>query len=326
MMKARHISYLIACMIMLCCLNTQAQNAFPYPALPDTLRSVEQRATYLSEHYWDNYQFADTTQLKNEEITEQGFVNFIDILARFNDEIAQKGISAFTAKAYVLKPAKEKFESLIEHYFDDPQSPMRNDRVYSFFLAEMKKSPYFDEAEKERIDFKWKAARKNLPGTKATNLSFKLEDGKMHQLTDYQNEKVILYFHDPECENCHKVTAWLKKQTIPAEYRMLRIIADDQISATYSIKAMPTIYLLDKGNIVVLKDCTPEVLSASAPYLRPRLPTTTTGCWRIATASTCGTCSAWRSSSTVRTIFLSGCPTRTPPAAPIRRGCFTAAL
>ncbi len=114
-MKARHISYLIACMIMLCCLNTQAQNAFPYPALPDTLRSVEQRATYLSEHYWDNYQFADTTQLKNEEITEQGFVNFIDILARFNDEIAQKGISAFTAKAYVQKPAKEKFESLIEH-------------------------------------------------------------------------------------------------------------------------------------------------------------------------------------------------------------------
>lgn len=260
MMKARHISYLIACMLMLCCLNTQAQNAFPYPALPDTLRSVEQRATYLSEHYWDNYQFADTTQLKNEEITEQGFVNFIDILARFNDEIAQKGISAFSAKAYAQKPAKEKFESLIEHYFDDPQSPMRNDRVYSFFLTEMKKSPYFYEAEKERIDFKWKAARKNLPGTKATNLSFKLEDGKMHQLTDYQNEKVILYFHDPECENCHKVTAWLKKQTIPAEYRMLRIIADDQISATYSIKAMPTIYLLDKGNIVVLKDCTPEML------------------------------------------------------------------
>ena len=57
MMKAKHISYLIACMLMLCCLNTQAQNAFPYPALPDTLRSVEQRATYLSEHYWDNYQF-----------------------------------------------------------------------------------------------------------------------------------------------------------------------------------------------------------------------------------------------------------------------------
>ena len=50
MMKAKHISYLIACMLMLCSLNTQAQNEFPYPALPDTLRSVEQRATYLRVH------------------------------------------------------------------------------------------------------------------------------------------------------------------------------------------------------------------------------------------------------------------------------------
>ena len=105
MMKAKHISYLIACMLMLCSLNTQAQNEFPYPALPDTLRSVELRATYLSEHYWDNYQFADTTLLKNEEITEQGFVNFIYIRARFNDEIAQIGVSACTAKAYAQKPA-----------------------------------------------------------------------------------------------------------------------------------------------------------------------------------------------------------------------------
>ncbi len=75
----------------------------------------------------------------------------------------------------------------------------------------------------------------------------------MHQLTDYQNEKVILYFHDPECENCHKVTAWLKNRPFLLNTECSRIIADDKISATYSIKAMPTIYLLDKGNIVVLK-------------------------------------------------------------------------
>ncbi len=238
----------------------KAQDAFPYPTLPDTLRSVEQRATYLSEHYWDNYQFGDTLLLKNEEITEQGFVNFIDILERFNEEIALKGILAFSSKAYTQEPARERFSNLIEHYFEDPQSPMRNDKVYSLFLAEMKKSPYFDETEKERIDFKWKAAKKNLPGSIANNISFKLEDGKMHQLTDYQDEKVILYFYDPECENCHKITEWLNKQQIPADYKMLRIVADERLSTIYSLKAMPTIYLLDKGNKVILKDCTPEML------------------------------------------------------------------
>lgn len=46
---------------------TKAQNNFPYPALPDSLRSVEQRATYLSEHYWDNFNFSDTLELANKE-------------------------------------------------------------------------------------------------------------------------------------------------------------------------------------------------------------------------------------------------------------------
>ena len=97
-MKARLFSLfiLLACMLI----QAQAQQSFPYPALPDTLRSVEQRAGYLSEHYWDNYNFADTLMLKSEEVTEQGFVNFIDILGRFSPAIAQKGIAGFTRKAF----------------------------------------------------------------------------------------------------------------------------------------------------------------------------------------------------------------------------------
>lgn len=135
-------------------------------------------------------QLSDTLELANKEMAEQGFVNFIDILARFDQEIAQKGIAAFTAKAYQQKPSKEKFESLIEHYYENPESPMRNDRVYALFLEDMAKSPYFDVTEKERIEFKLKQAKKNLPGTKATNISFMLEDGKPHQLSDYRERRL----------------------------------------------------------------------------------------------------------------------------------------
>ena len=242
--------------------QNQPQQSFPYPALPDTLRSVEQRAGYLSEHYWDNYNFADTLMLKSEEVTEQGFVNFIDILGRFSPAIAQKGIAGFTRKAFLHTAAKERFESLIEHYFENPQSPLRNDRVYLLFLEEMKNSPCFDEAEKERLAFKIKTTNKNLPGDIAINFNFKDENGKSHQLSDYRDQKVILYFYDPDCENCHKVSAWLKQQTIPADIKVLKIIADNPISHIYSLRAMPTIFLLNKGNLVVLKDCTAQELIA----------------------------------------------------------------
>ena len=242
--------------------QSQPQQSFPYPALPDTLRSVEQRAGYLSEHYWDNYNFADTLMLKSEEVTEQGFVNFIDILGRFSPAIAQKGIAGFTQRAFKNTAAKERFESLIEHYFENPQSPLRNDRVYLLFLEEMKNSPCFDEVEKERLAFKIKTTNKNLPGDIAINFNFKDENGKSHQLSDYRDQKVILYFYDPDCENCHEVSAWLKQQTIPADIKVLKIIADNPISHIYSLRAMPTIFLLDKGNLVVLKDCTAQELIA----------------------------------------------------------------
>lgn len=265
--------------------QAQAQQSFPYPAIPDTLRSVEQRAGYLSEHYWDNYNFADTLLLKSKEVTEQGFVNFIDILNRFNldyaskgvahkdiaqkditrkgiaqKDITQKGIACFTRKAFSNAAAKERFENLIEHYFEDQLSPVRNDRVYLIFLEEMKNSPCFDETEKERIAFKIKTTNKNLPGDIAINFKFKDESGKEHQLSDYKDQKVILYFYDPDCENCHKVSAWLKQQTIPADIKVLKMIADNHISYIYSLKNMPTIFLLDKENKVILKDCTAQEL------------------------------------------------------------------
>ena len=270
--------------------QAHAQQSFPYPAIPDTLRSVEQRAGYLSEHYWDNYNFADTLLLKSKEMTEQGFVNFIDILNRFNldyaskgvahkdiaqkditrkditrkgiaqKDITQKGIACFTRKAFSNAAAKERFENLIEHYFEDQLSPVRNDRVYLIFLEEMKNSPCFDETEKERIAFKIKTTNKNLPGDIAINFKFKDESGKEHQLSDYKDQKVILYFYDPDCENCHEVSAWLKQQTIPADIKVIKMIADNHISYMYSLKNMPTIFLLDKENKVILKDCTAQEL------------------------------------------------------------------
>ena len=260
--------------------QAQAQQSFPYPAIPDTLRNVEQRAGYLSEHYWDNYNFDDTLLLKSKEVTEQGFVNFIDILNRFTldnaskgvahkdiaqkgiarKDITQQGIACFTRKAFSNAAAKERFENLIEHYFEDQLSPVRNDRVYLIFLEEMKNSPCFNETEKERIAFKIKTTNKNLPGDIAINFKFKDENRKEHQLSDYKDQKVILYFYDPDCENCHEVSAWLKQQTIPADIKVLKMVADNHISYIYSLKNMPTIFLLDKENKVILKDCTAQEL------------------------------------------------------------------
>lgn len=259
-------------LILLTSMIAAKAESFRYPTIPDSLKSADDRASYLLLHYWDNFNFRDTLQLKDADNVEQGFVNYIDILSRLSDQIKsgnlrhtndstlRQSVGIFTEKAFSNPDAKKKFESLIEHYFDDPQSPMRDDRTYLLFLRQMKTSPCFDETEKERVDFKIKSKDKNLPGDVATNFSFTDKNGKRHELQDYKAEKVILYFYDPDCENCHRISAWLDKQTIPKSFTFLNVHADDKLSDLYSLEAMPSIYLLDKGNTVVLKDCSPELL------------------------------------------------------------------
>ncbi len=255
------ILYIISLMVWLCTTGqAQTQSTFPYPQIPNTLNTTEQRAGYLASHYWDNFDFTDSIQLHDTDIVEQGFVNYIDLLARFSTAASLNSVSLFCSKAFQYPQSKAKFESLIDHYLDNIGSPLRNDRIYLLFLRGMKDSPSFSNAEKERLGFKIKEIDKNLPGNIATDFIFTDKAGKAHHLRDYKEQKVILYFYDPDCENCHRVSAWLHQQDIPSDIAFLSIHADDAITDLYSLRAMPTLYLLDKGNTVLLKDCTPEWL------------------------------------------------------------------
>lgn len=76
-----------------CALHLMAQgSSFTYPTMPDSLQTVEKRMEYLALHYWDRFDFADTLQLNDANVAEQGFVNYIDLLPRFSQELAQRSI------------------------------------------------------------------------------------------------------------------------------------------------------------------------------------------------------------------------------------------
>ena len=53
---------------------------FRLPEVPVLLTDPAERAAYLAVHYWDYFNFADTTLISRPEITEQAFVDFISIL------------------------------------------------------------------------------------------------------------------------------------------------------------------------------------------------------------------------------------------------------
>lgn len=268
----------------------QAPDSFPYPQLPDTLRTVQERGKYLLTHYWDAVDFNDAAQLNDINICEQGFVDFIDLFPRLaNAPFLQESMDLFAKRAFSNGAAKKKFQALVEQYLDAQHSPMRNDVTYGLLLKAMLQQPGFDEAERTQLAFVLRNVEKNQVGTTATDFSFTDRQGKAHRLSDYQGQRVVLFFYHPDCEICQTVAEQLKKAGLPEDLTVLAIYPDDDTALwrqtrlsfpatwvdgysisgeiekeqTYYIRATPSLYLLDKGNTVRLKDAEVEALLAT---------------------------------------------------------------
>lgn len=275
--------------MMVCVISLMAQTDFPLPQIPETIALPEARLTYLLNHYWDNYQFKDTTQV-NQDMGEQGFADFLNLLGYANDEMLDKATKAFYTQAFATRWGKNHYGKMIDHYLDNPNSPLRNDAVYVHFLRNIR--PYIanDAAKRERNDFKLTQAKKNLPGSVATDFAYTERNGKQGRLSTIQAKFTLVFFHDPDCENCKRIMplAIANKLLSRQDLVVLAIYPDKDFEAwkkdvrqypsnwidaynpngfiserlLYYIPATPSFYLLDANKRVILKDASYDTILA----------------------------------------------------------------
>ena len=266
---------------MVYAISLLAQTDFPLPQIPATMTQPEERLSYLLRHFWDNYQFTDTTQV-NQDLGEQGFADFVNLLGYGNDELIANATKLFYDQAFSNSWDKNHYSQMINHYLDNPNSPLRNDAVYVHFLRNIR--PYYanDAATRQRYAFKLTQAKKNLPGQPATDFVYISRNGQQAKLSDIQAKFTLLFFHDPDCENCKRIMPYavaenqLKRQDVA----VLAMYADNDYEAwkkdvrtyptnwidayspdgeitqklLYYIPATPSFYLLDANKKVILKD------------------------------------------------------------------------
>jgi len=292
---------LAACLTLVHPLRGQ-ETAFPYPDIPDSLTTPAARGAWLLEHYWDRYDFSDTSLVGNPEITEQGFVNFCDLLPRFDSTSAARGVDAFSAGAFGTSApdtVSRKLAYLTEHYLYDPESPLRSDALLLLFLDRMKETPAFSAPERERYSRLRMDVGKNMPGTIATDFAYWSRKGGGGTLLGTEAELLLLYFNDPDCDVCHSVTKQLSADSLFVANPRLKVLAvypDEDIELwlknpqpfpaswidacspggeitgdeLYLIRATPTFYLLDSEKRVILKDPGLKLLRMwLATYARP---------------------------------------------------------
>lgn len=269
-----------------------ARKEFIMVDVPLTITEPEQRANYLATHYWDTFDFGDTSYISLPDVTEQALSNYIDVLNYVSPQTASVSIKKMLAKAEADSAMLAHFCSIYDKYLYDPNSPLRNEEFYIPVLEFILASDKVDDVEKIRPQHQLDLALKNKVGQQAANFEYTLPSGAISNLYDIKSDYIILFFYNPDCDTCKEVRKEISASEVITDMeqkKLVKIVAiypDEDIAAwkkyqpeipknwingydkvlmirekeTYDLKAIPTLYLLDKDKKVLLKDVSFPVL------------------------------------------------------------------
>lgn len=267
-----------------------ALKTYIVPNIPAMITDPTEQAKYAADHFWDNFDFSDTLGVDHwSDYAEQTFVDYTyAFLKNVGRETGNESIEVLFKKATADKVVFQKFAEIAEKYLFDPNSPYRDDEYYIAVLNSVLENQALDQWERIRPQEQLRMALKNRVGTPAADFRYTLATGATGTLYGLKSPYTLIFVNNPGCPACkatmqqvlssQMLSAMIEDGTVTvlaiypdedlAEWRNyaanmpegwinsydkeLKIKTDE----LYDLKAIPTLYLLDKDKKVMLKDVT----------------------------------------------------------------------
>jgi len=264
--------------------------ATPDPVVPDppnnpdgTVDSLFQ-FNYYKQHFLDDVDFSDARML-NTPVLHKKMTQYLDQLTVQRPDSIVK--SAFYIIDEKVKNDQDVFQYVVNyvtsHYEKSKQMGM--DEVFVSMVNKYYNTGrafWIDDTQLYKIKDRAYKLAPLLLGKKAPALNLKDKDGNFVNMYDIDKDVTILYFWDPDCGHCKKMTPILKEfwekhkhesMTIYASCtevekdKWLKYIDENELTfinvgdfelrntfrEAYDIYSTPVVYLLDKDKIIKAK-------------------------------------------------------------------------
>lgn len=236
----------------------------------------------------------DTAHVKglDMETVEKEFGMYATLMWKLKIPDAQAALSVLFDQVEACEIADtssnvfEKFNFFADKYFYDPNSPVRNEDMYLPYLQKLSKSQFLTETERDTDAHNAAMCALNQTGTKAANIHYKDINGKAHTLYDIDAEYTLLFFVNPGCPACKEIIEQLRSDDYLSDLvETGRLVVLDmyidleldkwkeyesnypdkwlngydytykiRTDVTYNVRAIPSLYLLDRNKTVIFKD------------------------------------------------------------------------
>ncbi|MDD4820754.1 MAG: DUF5106 domain-containing protein, partial [Flavobacteriales bacterium] len=219
-------------------------------------------------------------------VAEQAFVDFLNVLVNVDTTSAAKAIDIFTQRGTEIVFSSDAFMSMTEKYLYNPHSPMYAEELYIKFLRSYIANNKIDADKKIRPSMHLASTMKNRFGSTASDFTYTTPEGKKAQMSSIQSPLTLVYFNNPLCEECQNTledmrqNAFLEQMIKDKKLVILSMYVDDEPQMwkehisdypsswiiamddgrkidgqeLYSLRLIPSMYLLDKDKKVILKD------------------------------------------------------------------------
>ena len=223
---------------------------------------------------------------------EQKFASWLYILDHIDLKISEKAINRLYDRALACErknAASNVFETLsdlAEKYMYDVNSPYRNEEYFLYYATRLASYEGYSPEEKAKYVHILEQCSLNRLGHPAADFVFSDKYGRMHSLHGINATYTLLFFSNPGCEACLNIINMLKEEPKVSEMislgdlAVLNIYIDEDLQGwkdympiypdnwyngfdpnlvirgegLYSVRAIPSLYLLDKEKGVILKD------------------------------------------------------------------------
>lgn len=230
------------------------------------------------------------------EAVEEEYANYVGLLGMLTYNQASRSVdvmfrrSADCEKADTSSNVFETLTEFTEKYLYDPNSPLRNEDIYQVFAKRM--AEYEGISPEKRAKYAREAGMcsLNMVGTKAADFPFSDRTGKVMSLYGIRAGYTLLFFSNPGCEACMEIIKMLTSddtvngmiasgslavvnvyidEDVAAWYDYMSVYPKDwyngydhnliiRTDSLYNVRAIPSVYLLDKDKTVIMKDAVPE--------------------------------------------------------------------
>ena len=152
--------------------------------------------------YWNGHDFGSLDGFDDIDAAEEKFDGYIDLLNQVPVDVASENLRAFLDSAARDTVAYMVWASWFEPYLHSPESPYRNDELFSVWLDRVLQDRILDDYTMEHLQQIKDVQFLNVIGETAADVLLTDAEGTEYRISDFKGQRTLLMLLDANCPSC----------------------------------------------------------------------------------------------------------------------------